>query len=47
MQYDDSFRTLSGGHEPRDWQRTLASESDCLNRAARIQTGFGSGSGTE
>jgi CRISPR-associated endonuclease/helicase Cas3 len=41
MQYDDSFRTLSGGHEPRDWQRTLASDTDCLNRTARIPTGFG------
>ncbi len=41
MRYDHAFRTLSGGHEPRDWQRSLADEPECINRTARIPTGFG------
>ena len=41
MNFVDAFRALSGGHEPHDWQRALASDTECTNRTARVPTGFG------
>lgn len=41
--FDSWFRTASGGHSPRPWQRALAGDDGaaCGSRLVRIPTGFG------
>jgi len=40
-QYDDFFRTMTGGMQPHGWQTELAAHSHCANLMLRIVTGFG------
>lgn len=40
-QYDDFFRTMTGGMQPHGWQKELAAHPLCANLMLRIVTGFG------